>query len=106
MISINPSTSTGKSWEGVEPSRETAAHLFPPIKIGPTWQKNPDGSWLLPEKTLGWEILGWAAKWLEMDDKPWTATAEQARFVLWYYAIDCNGDFIYRRGVLQRLKGW
>ena len=95
-----------KPWAGVEPSREAAAHFFPPVKIGPVWQKNPDGSWMLPERTLGWQILGWIAEWLEREDEPWIATPEQARFILWFYAVDCNGRFIYRRGVLQRLKGW
>lgn len=38
--------------------------------------------------------------------KPWKFTDEQLRFVLWWYAVDENGDFIYRTGVLQRLKGW
>ena len=33
-------------------------------------------------------------------------TAEQARFVLWWYAIDKHGRFVYREGLLQRLKGW
>jgi phage terminase large subunit-like protein len=28
------------------------------------------------------------------------------RFILWWYAIDARGRFIYREGVLQRLKGW
>jgi hypothetical protein len=106
VIAINPLVQTEKPWANVEPSREAAAHFFPPNIIGPVWRKNEDGSWLLPERTLGWEILGWAAKWLEMDEKPWRATAEQARFVLWLYALDCDGSFTYRRGVLQRLKGW
>src|SRR5699024_12128674 len=31
---------------------------------------------------------------------------EQLRFILWYYALNEDGEFIYRRAVLQRLKGW
>lgn len=78
-----------------------------PVYLGPTWVKNDDGSWLLPEKTLGWEIAGWTAKWLRGDDgNPWKFTREQLRFVLWWYAVDDNGRFIYRKGVLQRMKGW
>jgi hypothetical protein len=38
--------------------------------------------------------------------EPWVYTNEQARFVLWWYAIDERGRFIYRRGMLRRLKGW
>jgi hypothetical protein len=75
--------------------------------IGPTWQRCDDMSWLLPERTLGWEIIGWCARWLRGDEgKPWRFTAEQMRFILWWYAVDENGEFIYRTGVLQRMKGW
>ena len=88
------------------PSSEAAALFFPPSKIGPTWQKDEAGNWMLPERTLGWQILGWIAEWLEREDKPWIATPEQARFILWFYAVDERGRFLYRRGVLQRLKGW
>ncbi len=78
-----------------------------PIFIGPTWQRNEDGGWLLPEKTLGWQIAGWCAKYLKGEDgKPWKFTREQLRFVLWWYAVDDDGRFSHRKGVLQRLKGW
>lgn len=90
-----------------EPSAENAAMLFPPTKIGPTWQTDEDGEWLLPDFSLGWHILGWvSAKLTDPEGNPWQFTAEQARFILWFYAIDRNGKFIYRQGVLQRLKGW
>lgn len=93
--------------EGLVPSAELAAELFPPSLIGPTWQKDADGNWLLPEHTLGWEILGWVSTRLTNDDGDiWVATGEQARFLLWYYAIDKRGKFVYRKAVLQRLKGW
>ena len=92
---------------GIEPTAENAARLFPPSLIGPTWQRNDDGSWLLPEITIGWDILGWVSvKLTDPDGEPFTLTAEQARFLLWYYAIDKRGKFIYRQAVLQRLKGW
>ena len=92
---------------GIEPSAEKAAELFPPTLIGPVWQTNEDGSWLLPEHTLGWHILGWVStKLTDPEGNPWQFTNEQARFILWYYAIDSRGKFIYRQGVLQRLKGW
>jgi phage terminase large subunit-like protein len=75
--------------------------------IGPTWAKDEDGNWDLPELTLGWEIAMWCSKWLRgMDGKPWKFTPEQLRFVLWWYAIDASGRFVYRTGVLQRMKGW
>lgn len=76
-----------------------------PIRIGPTWQW--DNGWVLPESTLGWNVLAWCGKWLrDKRGQPWQFTAEQTRFVLWYFAVDGNGDFIYHSAVLQRLKGW
>jgi hypothetical protein len=78
-----------------------------PVCIGPTWQRGEDGKWLLPERSLGWDAMGWAARWLQHEDgKPWRYTPEQARFLLWWYAVDTDGRFVYRDGVLQRLKGW
>lgn len=93
--------------DGITPTAELAAQLFPPTLIGPTWQKDESGNWLLPEITLGWEILGWISTRLTNDDGgPWVATAEQARFLLWYYAIDTAGKFKYRKAALTRSKGW
>jgi hypothetical protein len=40
------------------------------------------------------------------DGKPWQFTPEQARFVLWYFAIDERATSCYHSAVLQRLKGW
>jgi phage terminase large subunit-like protein len=33
-------------------------------------------------------------------------TLEQARFTLWWYAVDADGNYTYREGMLRRLKGW
>lgn len=74
----------------------------PAVRIG------PEG---LPERTLGWQILQWTSDYLLQPDGPdaggpWKFTPEQARFVLWWYAIDAQGKFVYRRGMLRRMKGW
>lgn len=87
--------------------------------FGPTWEENPDWDgtdvwerYLLPELTLGYQALAWAREYLLSPDstpdnpKPYLPTAEQFRFILWWYAVDENGNFIYRKGILQRLKGW
>ena len=38
---------------------------------------------------------------------PWRYTAEQARLTLWWYAMDpATNRFLWRDGVIQRLKGW
>lgn len=76
--------------------------LHEPVRIGPAG---------LPALTLGWQVLAWTADALLQPDgpdtgKPWRYTTEQARFVLWWYAVDELGRFVYRRGMLRRLKGW
>ena len=77
------------------------------VYIGPTWQKTAQGFWKLPDATLGWSVLGWCGQWLQHEPgKPWRFTMEQARFILWWYALDERGRFLYRDAVLQRLKGW
>jgi hypothetical protein len=75
------------------------------VYIGPTWKRGADGRFVLPEWTLGWQILRWIDEYLGATKK-WVPTKEQARFLLWWYAIDERGRFVYRDGVLQRLKGW
>ncbi|WP_228833870.1 hypothetical protein [Nocardia farcinica] len=78
---------------------------YEPVKIGPVWQW--DNGWRLPELTLGWRVLAWCGKWLrDKKGQPWQFTPEQTRFLLWYFAIDEHGDFLYHSAVLQRLKGW
>ncbi|AKY03462.1 terminase large subunit [Streptomyces phage Danzina] len=78
-----------------------------PDFLGPTWQKDAFGQWVLPKHTLGWQIAGWCAQWLRAEDGgPWKFTKEQLRFVLHWYAVDETGRFTARKGVLQRLKGW
>jgi hypothetical protein len=76
-----------------------------PVKVGPTWQY-VDG-WLLPEASLGWGFLSWTTRHLTgKGGKPWWWTAEQTRFLLWYFAVDTHGEFVYHSAALQRIKGW
>lgn len=78
---------------------------YEPVKIGPVWQW--DNGWVLPERSLGWRVLAWCGKWLrDKKGRPWQFTPEQTRFVLWFFAVDEAGDFVYHSVVLQRLKGW
>ena len=104
-----------------------------PFSLGPTWDRNPfwDGprdpeGYILPKTTLGWQALKWGRENLLADETdehghkmPFKPTAEQSRFVLWFYAleegeydadghalIEPTGRFMYREYVLQRLKGW
>ncbi len=81
--------------------------FWEPITIGPTWQWDSGNGWVLPERTLGWNVLAWCAVWLrDKSGNPWIFTPEQARFILWFYALDADGDFLHHSAVLQRLKGW
>ncbi|MGH8879678.1 MAG: terminase, partial [Stackebrandtia sp.] len=64
----------------------------------------------LPERTLGWDVLAWTAKYLYQPDgpeagTPWRATPEQVRHILWWYAVDGIGRFVFRRAVYRRAKG-
>ena len=82
-----------------------------PVLVGPSWRRGDDGAFVLPEHTLGWQVLGWTAEYLLQPDgpaagEPWRFTPEQARWVLWWYALDQQGRFLYRSGVLRRMKGW
>lgn len=75
--------------------------------IGPTWERGADGKFVLPERTLGWQILAWIHQYVGgKGGRPFEPTKEQKRFLLWWYAIDERGRFVYRDGVLQRIKGW
>lgn len=67
----------------------------------------PEG---LPARTLGWEALAWAAHYLKHPNGirkglPWKFTTEQARFVLWFYAVDDQGRFIYSEAHRRLAKG-
>lgn len=76
-----------------------------PVPIGPSWVQQ-DGRWVLPERTLGWDVLTWCGEFLQHRGEPWRFTDEQARVILWWYAVDAAGRWLYVDGVLQRLKGW
>lgn len=75
-----------------------------PVKVGPSWQY--ENGWVLPEFSLGWEALAFSGQWLQHRGKPWKYTMEQARFVLWFHALNEDGTHVSHSAVLQRLKGW
>jgi hypothetical protein len=62
-------------------------------------------------KTLGWGVVAWVEAFCRQPDgdqvgEPFYLTPEQVNFLLWFYAVDERGRFLYRRGVLRRSKGW
>lgn len=78
-----------------------------PVSFGPTWETDETGAFVLPAISLGWHVIGWAERNLLNDEgEPWRFTEEQKRFVLWWYAVREDGRWLYRKGTLQRIKGW
>nr|DAP09021.1 MAG TPA: Large Terminase [Caudoviricetes sp.] len=78
-----------------------------PVKLGPVWDWDPKTGWNLPEYTLGWDVLAWCGLWLNgAGGDPWVFTPEQARALLWFYAVEPSGGFVSHHYALQRLKGW
>ncbi|GCD99852.1 hypothetical protein [Embleya hyalina] len=64
-----------------------------------------------PTRSLGYEIIRWAQRYIVQPDgenagAPWAFSPEQLRFVLWMYAIDEHGRWLYRTCALRRAKGW
>jgi len=96
-----------ESWYRLELARTPppTGLVWEPIRIGPTWQWDDDG-WILPEASLGWRFLAWCGVWLkDKNGQDWQFTMEQARFLLWYYAVTESGRHPFESAVLQRLKG-
>jgi hypothetical protein len=61
-------------------------------------------------QTLGFDVLAWAEEYLAQPDgvyagDPWQWTPTQARIVLWWYAVDDEGRWLYRRGQIVLPKG-
>ena len=85
--------------------------VSPPHIVGPTWARTLDGHWFLPKLTLGWALLDWLYFYVrtpggDAAGEGFIPTDEQSRFILWWYAVDENGRYVYREGLLRRLKGW
>ena len=60
-------------------------------------------------RSLGWGVLRHAWQHLPSPSDPaerLVLTDEQAEIVLRWYAVDEDGDFLYRRGELEMAKGW
>ncbi|MET8382487.1 hypothetical protein ABZV14_05730 [Streptosporangium canum] len=63
------------------------------------------------EYTLAWSILAWCERYIRQPDGenagvPWRFTREQVHFLVWYYAVDSRGKWLYRSASLRRSKGW
>lgn len=85
------------------PVSKTPLGLLEPITSLPTFPAS--------QLTLGWGVADFIEGYLLQPDgdlagEPFKLTDEQLRFLLWFYAVDEHGRFIYRRAVLRRAKGW
>lgn len=74
------------------------------LRIGPV-SVPPDN------RTLGDVVYRWIVEYLLQPDgpdagQPFKPTREQSRFLLNWYALDERGRFVYRYGMLRRMKGW
>jgi hypothetical protein len=64
----------------------------------------------LPELTLGWGVIDWSDEWLIQPDGDfagdrWVWSTSQVRFIAWYYALDEDGNYLYRRAAMRWAKG-
>lgn len=64
----------------------------------------------IPDMTLGWEAVKWASKYIRHPNGPragqrWEFVDSQLRFLLWFYAVDENGQWLFRRAVRRLAKG-
>ncbi|HEY5201352.1 MAG TPA: hypothetical protein VIJ31_10635 [Acidothermaceae bacterium] len=67
----------------------------------------PEGA---PSLTLGWEAIEWAGTYLRQPNgahagRPFRFTQSQVRFILWFYALDESGQWLFRRAVRRLAKG-
>jgi hypothetical protein len=67
----------------------------------------PEGE---PPLTLGWAAAEWAHRWLVQPNgpragKPFRLTFDQVRFLLWWYAVDEQGQWLYSHGARRLAKG-
>jgi hypothetical protein len=74
--------------------------------FGPVFEKLEDGKYKQPEKTLGKHVIAWMMKNLKLKGKPFRPTKDQARIIMWMYAIDKNGVWLYDRVLHVAPKGW
>lgn len=103
----------GAGGESVTKTPDQMEELLEPAPAhihGPTWRKWKSGGFCLPEYTLGDQVINWVFQYVKQPSgkyagQPFVPTDEQFRFLLWWYAIDEDGKFVYRSSVFRRLKG-
>jgi hypothetical protein len=64
----------------------------------------------VPQYTLAFEVIHWASKYLRHPNGPrarqrWEFVESQVRFLLWWYAVDEAGNWLFHHGVRRLSKG-
>lgn len=64
----------------------------------------------LPDRTVGWHCVDWAHTWLIQPNgpragQPYRMTDEQVRFLLWFYAVDGEGRWLFSHAARRLAKG-
>ena len=62
-----------------------------------------------PARSIGPDVIRWAERWLRHPRGLGTRlvlTQEQRRFLMWWYAVEPDGSWTFRRGIVRRSKGW
>src|SRR5688572_4078356 len=81
--------------------------LAPASAPGSRLSTLPEGE---PDLTLGWEAIRWAESILVQPNGPraglpFRFTTDQLRFLLWWYALDDEGQWIFHHGARRLAKG-
>lgn len=88
---------------GSHPPRHSASEIAPADRLVTL----PPG---IPDLTLGWIAIEWAATWLKHPNGPraglnWEYTESQVRFILHWYSLRPDGRWVYQHGVRRHAKG-
>lgn len=81
--------------------------IVPPVSADGLPEGKPD---LYGIRSVGYDVLDWGAEMLAQPDgdragESWQWTDSQARLVLWWYAVDEDGAWLFRRGQVVLPKG-
>jgi hypothetical protein len=91
----------------VSPTSRTTPTGSAPVPPGDRLSTLPEGA---PELTLGHVAAKWTHDWLVQPNgpragMPFQLTFDQFRFLLWWYAVDADGAWLFTHGVRQLAKG-
>ena len=74
--------------------------------MGPMHERDANGFYKLPQHTIGRIVIAWITRNLRHKGEPFKLTGEQARFIMWFYAVNESGGWLNRKAIMFRSKGW